>query len=93
MLHSFSKLLFKYVLNVLSNVEKAARSEARLVTGIAGWFDVEQWFPRVAHNQESPRELLKNKDFWAHPSKGNQWEDLGLWGSCCVSNYCSVTDQ
>lgn len=26
MLHSFSKLLFKYVLNVLANVEKAAQT-------------------------------------------------------------------
>lgn len=26
MLHSFSKLLFKYVLNVLSNVEKRAQT-------------------------------------------------------------------
>lgn len=28
MLHSFPKLLFKYVLNVLSNVEKAAQRQA-----------------------------------------------------------------
>lgn len=27
MLHSFSKLLFKYVLNVLSDVEKAAQRQ------------------------------------------------------------------
>lgn len=50
------------------------------MTGIAGWFDVEQRFPRVESNQESPRELFKKQRFLGPPRLGNQWEDLGVWG-------------
>lgn len=70
MLHSFSKLLFKYVLNVLSNVEKTAqRQTGDRERGIDGYGAA---FPRPGKSLRITKELLKNDDFRAHPQLGNQ---------------------